>query len=80
MTPHMRLYRATWRTTALTPFCRKHTTLAPYCAGAKLFLTPSSVRYSTWMSVLPVHSMKCQKALIQVTLSHLLKYLSQLGT
>ncbi len=34
---------------------------------------PVAVRDSTWMSALPVHSMKCQKALVQVTLSHLHK-------
>ncbi len=32
---------------------------------------PFAVRDITWMSALPVHSMKCQKALMQVTLTHL---------
>ncbi len=30
----------------------------------------STVRDSTWISALPVHSMKCQKALVQVTSAH----------
>ncbi len=44
------LHSATRCTTALTPFCSKHTfqgksnTLAPYCAGAKLVLTPSCAK------------------------------------
>ncbi len=34
---------------------------------------PLPVKDSTWMSALPWHSIKCQKALMQVTLSHLHK-------
>ncbi len=40
----------------------------------------STVRDSTWMSALPVHSMKCQKTLVQVTLSHLHFYRVTLET
>ena len=39
-----------------------------------------TVRESTWMSALHLHAMKYQKALLQVTLSHLHKWLTQLGT
>ena len=34
---------------------------------SKITRTQKSVRYSTWMSALPMHSMKSQKALMQVT-------------